>query len=181
MTLENAKELLASNGIPFETCHYANETEYWRHLILFPYVKHAKPCEVTALVVHCPNGKKNIELQFNAVDNEYLFVDLSFGGYSFELFDCQEEFLSHEILREIQVILQGQTAVIEANDLKHRRWSADAIFDRSDKDDPAFGEPGYQKAIAKIHKPLSFIQKLFHAREQYEIFDSEHYQCIIKE
>ena len=148
---------------------------------MFPYVKHAKSCKVTVIVISGKNGHKDIELQFNETENGPVFEDLFFGGYSYELFDCTEDILPDEVIRDIHSILQGQVTVIEAYDLKSCRRIADSIFVRSDHSDPLFGEPGYQKAMEKIHKPLSFFKKIFHVKEQYEIYDYENYQCVIKE
>ena len=181
MTLETAKDLLNANNIPFEICYYRDEADFYRHICLFPYLKNAKPCKVTTIVIRSKNGHKNIELQFNETKDGTVFVELYFGGFSYELFDCQEEYLSNEILREIADIREGKVTVIEANDLKKRRWIADAQFDRSDKEDPVFGELGFEKAMIKVQKPLSIFKKLFHAKIQYDIYDFESYQCIIKE
>ncbi|MBR3094009.1 MAG: hypothetical protein IKH12_00265 [Clostridia bacterium] len=180
MTLETVKDLLNSNNIPYEICHYSGEADFYRHIILFPYVKNAKSCKVTTIVIRSKNGHKNTELQFNETKDGTVFVGLFFGGYSYELFDCQEEYLSDEIIREIDDIREGRVSVIEVNNLKKSRWIGDFCFDRNDMDDPIFGEPGFEKAMRKVQKPLSFFKKLFHAKIQYEVYDFERYQCIIK-
>ncbi|MBQ9413932.1 MAG: hypothetical protein IJU16_02255 [Clostridia bacterium] len=180
MTIETVKELLNSNNISFDICHYSGEADFYRHICLFPYLKNAKPCKVTTIVIRSKNGHKDIELQFNETKGGTIFVDLYFGGYSYELFDCQDEYLSDEIIREIDGIREGRVTVIEVYNLKKCRWIGDFVFDRNDMDDSIFGEAGFEKAMKKVQKPLSFFKKLFHAKIQYDIYDFERYQCIIK-
>lgn len=132
------------------------------------------------MVIHSKNGHKDIELQFNETKDGNVFAELYFGGFSYELFGVREEYLSDEIIREIDGIREGRVSVIEVNDLKKCRWIGDSRFDRNDMDDPLFGESGFEKAMRKVQEPLSFFKKLFHAKIQYEVYDFERYQCIIK-
>ena len=180
MTLETAKDLLNANNIPFEICYYRDEADFYRHICLFPSLKNAKSCKVTVMVIHSKNGHKDIELQFNETKDGNVFAELYFGGFSYELFGVREDYLSDEIIREIDDIREGRVSVIEVNDLKKCRWIGDSRFDRNDMDDPMFGESGFEKAMRKVQKPLSFFKKLFHAKIQYEVYDFERYQCIIK-
>lgn len=179
MTLEEAKELLHKNSIPFELCEFQGEDEYWHHAALFPYTKNAKPCKVIAIIIRSMNGKKNIELQFNAVDDIFRFEELLFGDYCYEMFCYKEEILADDLIRNIMEIQQGNLMIIVANDLKKRRWLGDACFDLSDDDDE-FGKPGFQKAMQLIQKPKGSFSKLLGSKTQYEIFDWNTYQCIIK-
>ena len=159
MTLEEAKQLLRTNNIEFETLEFSKEAEYWRHRMLFPYTKNAKPCKVIAIIIKSNNEKKNIELQFNLRDNGFLFEELSFGDYCFEMFNYKEEYLAKDLLENIRRIMSGSFKVILANDLKKHRWLGDACFDMNDDDD-VFGEQEFEKAINRIKKPKSFISKL---------------------
>ena len=101
MTLQEAKDLLSKNNIYFDICKFESEAEYWHHISLFPYTKNAKNCKVIALIIMSNNGQKNIELQFNAVKNEFRFEELHFGDYSFEMFDYKLYFsfrnLAHSV------------------------------------------------------------------------------------
>ena len=65
MTFETVKAILDSNNISYEICHYSGEADFYRHIILFPYVKNAKSCKVTTIVIRSKNGHKNTELQFD--------------------------------------------------------------------------------------------------------------------
>ena len=179
MTLEEAKQLLRTNNIEFNILEFSSEAEYWRHSVLFPVTKNSKPCKVIAIIIKSNNEKKNIELQFNLRDNGFLFKELSFGDFCFEMFDCKEEYLSKDLLENIQLIMSGSFKVIIANDLKKRRWCCDICFDMNDDDDD-FGKQGFEKAINRIKKPKSFISKLKKSKMLYEIYDWNTYQSIEK-
>ena len=179
MTLEEAKQLLRTNNIEFNILEFSSEAEYWRHSVLFPDTKNAKSCKVIAIIIKSNNEKKNIELQFNLRDNGFLFEELSFGDYCFEMFDYKEEYLAKDLLENIRRIMSGSFKVILANDLKKHRWLGDACFDMNDDDD-VFGEQGFEKAVNRIKKPKSFISKLTKSKVLYEIYDWNTYQSIEK-
>jgi len=179
MTLDEAKALLTENNISFELRKYENETAYWRHTALFPYTKNARPCKVTAIVIRSNNLKKDIELQFNSVDDVFCFEELRFGDYCFEMFDYNEKMLTDDLLNHIYEIKDGSFVVIVANDIKKRCWIGDACFDLNDDDD-AFGKPGFQKAMQRIRKPKGFFSVLLKSKKQYEIFDWNTYQVVVK-
>ena len=174
-----AKKLLTENDLVFEVSDFEDEATYWHHTMLFPYTKNARNCKVLALIITSNNGKKNIELQFNAVDDDFLFEELRFGDFCFEMFDYKEEILANDLLNHINEIKGGTFSVIVANDLKNQRWLGDSCFDLKDEDD-LLGKPGFEKAIQQICAPKSFISKLLKTNKQYEIYDWNTYQCIIK-
>ena len=179
MTLDDAKVLLSENNISLEVDEYENEKEYWHHTMLFPYTKNAKNCKVFAIVIKSNNGKKNIELQFNENNGVFFFEELRFGGYCFELFDIKEGILVETLIDDIVQIQKGNLTVIEANNLNKRCWSGDAIFDLDDEDD-VFGKSGLEKAILHIKKPKGLLSKIFGSKMQYEIYDWNIYQSIVK-
>ena len=179
MTLFEAKKLLTENNLTFEISEFEDEATYWHHTTLFPYTKNARNCKVLVLIISSNNGKKNIELQFNAVDDDFLFEELCFGDFCFEMFDYKEEMLANDLLKHINKIKGGFFSVIVANDLKNKKWLADSSFDLKDDDD-LFGKHGFEKAVQKIHAPKGFISKLLKTKTQYEIYDWNTYQCIIK-
>ena len=178
MTLQEAKELLSKNNIYFDICKFENEAEYWQHITLFPYTKYAKNCKVIALIIMSNNGKKNIELQFNATENEIHFEELRFGDYGFEMFDYNEEMLANDLLDHIKEIQSGNFTVIVANNLKRKCWIGDACFNLNDDD--AFGKAGFERAMKRIKKTKGLISKLLKSSKQYEIYDWNSYQCMIK-
>ena len=61
-------------------------------------INNTRKCKVTALIIASNNKKKNIELQFNYVGNEFRFEELSFGDYCFEMFDYNEEMLANKMI-----------------------------------------------------------------------------------
>ncbi len=179
MTLNDAKILLSENNIVFDMREFESVTAYWHHVSMFPYTKNAKPYEVIALIIPSNNGRNDIELQFNANDNNLRFEELWFGGYSFEMFDCNEEMLADDLMERIKEIQSGSFVVIVANDLKNGRWLGDACFDLNDDDD-AFGRQSFEKAMRRINKPKGLLSKLFRTQKQYEIYDWNTYQRIVK-
>ena len=179
MTLNDAKILLSENNIVFDVREFESETAYWHHVSMFPYTKNAKPCKVIALIIPSNNGRNDIELQFNANDNNIRFEELWFGGYSFEMFDYNEEMIADDLLERIKEIQSGNFVVIVANDLKNSRWLGDACFDLNDDDD-AFGRQGFEKAMRRINKPKGLLSRLLKTQKQYEIYDWNTYQCIVK-
>lgn len=178
MILEEAKLLLSENNISFEICEFENEATYWRHTALFPYIKNAKECKVIALIIKSNNNKKNIELQFNSVDNEFHFEEMRFGEYGFEMFDYNQEMIAVDLLEHIKEVQSGNFLVIVANDLKRKSWLGDACFDLNDDD--LFGNPGFEKAMERINKPKTIILRLLKSQKQYEIYNWNTYQCIVK-
>ena len=179
MTLQEVKNVLFENNIPFGICEFENEAVYWHHAMKFPYTKNAEDCKVVALIIESNHGKKNIELQFNAVDDNFLFVELRFGDFCFEMFGYNEEMLANDLLDRIKNIQSGDFIVIVANDLKNRRWLGDACFDLNDDGD-VFGNQGFEKTIQEIKKPKGFVSKLLKSQKQYEIYSWRTYECIVK-
>lgn len=179
MNLIDAKTLLEKRRIPYHISQYESETEYFRHLMAFPRKDSGRKCKVTALVIPAVNGEKHIELQFNRERGEYVFEELWFGGYSFELFDHDPDLLEADILDRIGQIVEGKITVILDCDLKRKRWISDSSFDLKD-DDNVFGAPGFREAIAKIEKPKTFWQKLTRQKRQYDIFDWRTCRQILK-
>lgn len=176
MTLNEAKALLSENNISFELHEFNNEAEYWRHTILFPHTKNAKSCKVIAIIIKSNNGKKDIELQFNAVGDVFLFEELRFGDYCYEMFDYNEDMLANDLIRSILEIKQGNMIMIVLNGIRKKRLLADACFDLSDDNDVF----RFQKALQRIKKTKGLFSKLLRVKKQYEIYDWNSYQCIVK-
>ena len=179
MTLTDAKTLLEKRRIPYHMAQYENEAEYLQHLMTFPNLRQAGSCRVAALVIPAPNGVKHIELQFNRTRGEYVFEELYFGSFCFELFDYDPALLAADMLDIIGKIVDGKLTVITANDLKKKRWISDGCFDLTD-DDNVFGAPGFREAVAKIEAPKTFRQKLTGRTIQYDIYDWRTHRQIVK-
>ena len=179
MTLNDVKILLLENDIVFDVREFESEAAYFHHVAMFPYTKNSKPCKVIALIIRSNNGRIDIELQFNIEDDNIRFKELWFGDYSFEMFDCNEEMLADDLLERIREIQSGNFVVINANDIKNRRWLGDSCFDLNDND-AFFGQQGFKKAMGRINKPKGLLSRLFRTQKQYEIYDWNSYQCIVK-
>ena len=179
MTLSEAKVMLEKRRIPYQTAQYENQAEFYLHLSPFSTIAHAKSCKVIALVIPSVNGVKDIELEFDQKRGEYVFVDLFFGDFCFEMFDCDPELLEADVLDIIGQIVDGKLAVIVSNDLKRKRWVMDSSFMLTD-DDEVFGEPGFREAVAKAEAPKTFWQKLTGRKLQYDIYDWRTYRQILK-
>ena len=178
MTLNEGKELLSKNGISFETYEFDNEATYWHHTTQFPYTKNAKDCKVIILSILSKNGNKNIELQFNEVGNNFLFEELRFGSYCFEMFDSNEDTFVDDLLNHILKIKSGYFAVIIVNDLKNKKWLGDTCFDLNNDD--IFGRHDFERAIEQINKPKGLISKLLKTQICYEIYDWNTYHFVTK-
>ncbi len=180
MTLNEAKILLDKNNIIYSELHFDSVAEFRSYLSPFANSKNSGLYPVILLEISSNNNHKNIGLQFIDENNNgnYSFLDLYFGQFFYELFDCQEEFLQQTIMDEIKNIVSNDFIIIVAHDLKKAKWFSDQIFDKKETD--GFGVPGFEKAMKRIHRKKSLIAKLFGSKMQYEIYDWNTYQCIIK-
>ena len=179
MTLKQVEELLKEKDIDFSVCDFENEEEYLRHVHIFPVTKYAEDCRVKAIIIKCNNGYKNLELQFNEVDGEYIFIELLFGEFCFDMFENQNEFLANDLIFNIYQVLSEQIAIIVKNDLKKKRWLSDDCFILNEED-PIFGEPAFFRALSYIQRPKNFIENKLTGKMQYEIYTANSYQCIIR-
>ena len=179
MRLEEAKRVIASRNYEFRVDEYKTESDFLRHIYLFPDLKDASDCRVRSLVIPCRNEHKNIELQFNEIDGEFYFVEMLFGDFCFEMFECPEEYLADEILDIVYQVISEQLAIILKNDLKRKKWISDDCYVLSDED-PVFGEPAFIMAINKIQRPKTPVEKLVNSQIQYEIYSYGAYQCIVR-
>ena len=178
MNIFQVKELLQANSIPFEEYEFENEAEFLKHILSNPYTKNTKMNKFYALIIHSRNGKRHIELEFEEKDGDFVFWDLWFGGFCLEFFNCNIR--ADDLLDEIRQMMLGNRGVIIKNNAKNNRWSADAQFDLDDEDDVAFGKRGFEKAVKRIRKKKSFIEKLLGISHSYEIYDWNIYEHIIK-
>lgn len=179
MTLTEAKTLLERKRIPYQTALYESEAEYLRHLMPSPYTQNIPKCKVTALVIPSVNGVKNIEMQFNRVRGQYLFEELWFGSFCFDLYNHDPDILEADLLDIIGRIVDGKMAVIECYNLKRKRWVSDSSYDLTD-DDNVFGAPGLRDALKKIDAPRTFWQKLTGQKLQYDIYDWRTHRRVVK-
>ena len=177
MTIEHVKSMLMERRIPFLIFDYDNEEEYLKHVHKYPELKYAQPCRVKVIVIECFNGYKNLEIQFNEEDGEFLFIELLFGEYCFDMYENQNEFTPNDLMYNIHQVLSEQLAIIVKNDIKRERWISDDCYVLND-DDPIFGEPAFFAAVGYINRPHRFYESLKSPRYQFEIYTANSYQCI---
>ena len=178
MNLFQVKELLKANAIPFEEYEFENEAEFLKHILSNPYTKNTKTSKFYALIIYSQNGKRHIELEFEEKDGDFVFWDLWFGEICLEYFNYNISV--DDLLDEIRQMMMGNRGVIIRNNAKNNRCIADAQFDLDDDDDDLFGKQGFEKAVKSIRKKKSFIKKLLGISNNYEIYDWNTYEHIVK-
>lgn len=176
MNINEIKTILEENSIQFYEAEYSSEKEYFKHAFMFSNVNKASSCRVKVLVIESKNSYKNIELQFNDVKDDVIYVEMNFGGYIFDTFDCKPELLAEMLLKNIFDVMSGKMRVVIANNLKKKCWCGDALFDMTDSE----SKESYLKAVEKIESPKGFFDKLFNVEIQYEIFDWNTYNLLKK-
>ena len=122
MKLIDVKKLLDDNGYKYTQTIVPSRAEFYRK-------KGFSPSEDTGafvlLSIPNPNHQIDIQIIFNDATENSDSSDLEFGGYWYELFDCEENYVAQELLTEIQRILNGNTHIIFASTVKkgmHWRW-----------------------------------------------------------
>lgn len=180
MTLTEAKTLLDTNGIRYSESHFNCIAEFESHISSFTFPDSIEECASAILTVASSNNYRNIELLFIDEEHEgdYFFYDLYFGQYCYELFDYFEEDEDQPqlLIDHINQIISNNTAVIIRNDLSRKIWDGDAIFEKN----IASELQAFEKAKRRIQTKKGIIGKLFGIKTQYEIYDWNTYQCIIK-
>lgn len=176
MTLAAVKDTLSKHEVSFTQVEYDCEKSYLQHVVMFPNIKNTSPHKVTALVIQSKNGKKDLELQFVFKNGDFIFRELWFGSYCYEMFDYNEEQLSDALLSNISEAMQGRISVIVSNNLKKRKWNADAgfvLYDDGDKSE-------FENAVRRIENKKPLIDRLFKAEYQYEIYNWDSYRLVIQ-
>ena len=172
MNLNRAKALLSGKGIPFHTEEYGCEADFWKHILLFPYTKNAADCKVITIVINSNNKHKHLELQFVKTEEDYTFRELWFGNYSFEALDYEPDILEDTILSHIEDVMSGDLAAFAINDLNKKQWIGDGLYEKNG---------GYAEKLRRdALKPKSWAQKIRNMKLQYEFYDWDNYEKIIK-
>jgi len=179
MTLEEVEVLLEDNNYSYKIYDYDSESDYFRHVYIYPDLKNLSDCRVKAIVIECNNGYKNIELQFNESDGCFEFIEMLFGEFCFDMCECEPQFLANALLSNLYQVLAEEIAIITRNDITKKKWLDDACFSLYD-DDPVFGEPGFFMALQNIQRPKSVIEEKLTTKKQFEIYTANSYQCIIR-
>ena len=106
MKLSDVKKLLDENGYTYTQTIVLSRAEFYRQ-------KGFNPSEDTGafvlLSIPNPNHQIDIQIIFDDTTENPDFSDLEFGGYWYELFDCEEKYVAQELLTEIQRIINGNS------------------------------------------------------------------------
>ena len=179
MTLKEVTDLLENKEIEYSLCEYENEEAFLKHIYVFPDLKNAQDYKVCALTIKSNNGYKDIVLQFNNINGVYLFDEMLFGEFCFEMYSCEERFLAEALLNNIYQVESESIAIIVTNDLTKKHWIKDDCFYLIE-DDPYFGEPAFFRELARIQRPKTSFEKKMSTQKQYEVYTYNSYQCIVR-
>lgn len=172
MKLNYVIELLSSKRIPFEIVEYACVGDFGKHIMLFPSVEKAPLSKAVAVVIKSNNKHKNLELLFIESEEGWLFENLWFGEYSFDAFEYEPDILEEKVLSDIESVVSGDYIAFCVNDLKRKRWLGNGLTKKN-------GEYA-EKVRQNMLKPKSWIEKISRTQKQYELYDWNNYQIIIK-
>lgn len=177
MKLIDVKKLLDDNGYKYTQTIVPSRAEFYQQ-------KGFNPSKDTGafilLSIPNPNHRIDIQIIFSDTTNNPDFSDLEFGGYWYELFDCEESYVAQELLTEIQRIINGNTHIIFASMVKkgvHWRW--DGKYD--DLPDAEMNSmDAFRDTVEKIRAPKSWWKRLTCKTYIYEIFNWTSYEKIVK-
>ena len=174
MKLIDVKKLLDDNGYTYTQTIVSSRAEFYRQKGFNP-----SKDTVAFVLISIPNPNHQIDIQiiFNDATENPDFSDLEFGGYWYELFDCEEKHVAQELLIEIQRIINGSTHIIFASTVKNGvLWRWDGKYDNlSDAEMNTF-----HNTVEKIKSPKSWWRRLTGRTDIYEIFNWTSYEKIIK-
>ena len=175
MRLDEVEALLDNHNLEYKLSLIGNRGEFYRNK---GFLEAKDDTAFILLTIPNPNHAKNIELIFKTADDNPEFSDLEFGGHWYELFDCQEEQLPSELLKEIKDILSGRLYIIIARDNKTLAWLFDGAYLDSPDEDQNDME-AFRKMMNRIKHPKGWWKKLRGKTTQYEVFSWESYESII--
>lgn len=177
MKLIEVKKLLEDNGYTYKQTVISSRAELYRQKGFHPSVDTGA---FVLLSIPNPNHEKDIQIIFNDTTEDPDFYDLEFGGFWYELFDCEEEQLPQELLAEIQRIINGSTYVIFASTIKKGiHWTWDGVYYDLPGDEMNSMD-AFRDAVSKIKSPKNWWKKLTGKTDIYEIFSWTNYERIIK-
>lgn len=177
MKLSELKQLLDDNSYNYTQTVIPSRAEFYRQKGFCPSIDTGV---FTLLTIPNPNHEKDIQIIFNDATENPVFYDLEFGGFWYELFDCEEEYLPQELLNEIQRIVSGSTYVIFACTVrKGIHWNWDGVYyDLPDDEMNSMDE--FRNTVSKIKSPKSWWKKLTGKTDMYEVFNWTSYERITK-
>lgn len=177
MKLIDVKKLLDDNGYTYTQTIVSSRAEFYRQK---GFNSSKDTGAFILLSIPNPNHQIDIQIIFNDVTENPDFIDLEFGGYWCELFDCEENYVAQELLTEIEGIVNGSTHVIFASIFKkgiHWRWCGKYV-DLPDAEKNNMDS--FHNHVAKIKSPKSWWKRLIGRTDVYEIYNWKSYERIVK-
>ena len=166
MTLEEGRQFLAGEGIPYTELNFENENRYWAEVSCWNTRNQGRDEPVTVLRIEAPNGRRHLDMEFLGGE----FLDLWFGGFSFELWESED--LRGDLLYYIRQIMAGQGWCAIAVDLKTERFAGDGYFPVEE------GNITFQEELQWRYAPKTAIERLFRAPILHELYDWNEYHRI---
>lgn len=166
MTLEEGRQLLAREGLPFIELRFETERDFFSAVCPWAVTAAGRKAPVTVLRAEAPNGRRHLELQFM----EDRLVDLFFGGFSFELWEESDP--EKALLESIRLVTGGQSWVSITVNAKTNRWMGDGWFPVND------GSGTLRQALSKLECPRAWWKRLPGSRRIYEVYDWNEYHRI---
>ncbi len=177
MKLIDVKKLLDDNGYTYTQTIVPSRAEFYGQ----KGFNQSEDTEAFVLLsIPNPNHHIDIQIIFKDATENPDFIDLEFGGYWYELFDCEEKYVAHELLTEIQRIINGRTYIIFASMMKKGvHWCWDGKYDNlPDAEMNSMGT--FHNTVKKIKSPKSWWEKLTCKTRIYEIYNWTSYEKIVK-
>ncbi|MBQ7915392.1 MAG: hypothetical protein IJ315_01220 [Firmicutes bacterium] len=179
MTLLEVRTLLYKHELPFEEIIYSRKEEFLKEYFGYICSKDTENAKVAILMIRNENHNKHLLLEFNLEGQDYIFQNLYFGAFDYEMFNYNENMLPVDLINNIKTVMDGKQYIINVINLKKKKWCADARFvisEDPDEDDSL----GLSKAVRKIEQPKSWLQKLLKMQYQYEIYNWNNYRGITR-
>ena len=175
MNIDEAKKLLTDKGLSFIEKDFATQREYWEHCSEFWHMELASTSpdsRMKALVIPCANGKKDIELEFKMKDGGFVFSDLLFGSFSFEIveFLSEGETVEGEIMKYLPDLLENRYTILTVNQV-----GRGVILDSYR---PDITKEAREKLLKAYGSAFSFWGKLFKRRFIAEVYDRDTYETV---
>lgn len=176
MNILQVEKLLSEHNFTFDKRIYKNANAFFSENFKFFNRTVESENEIAALIIKSNNRKTNIVLQFNKNSDVFVFYNMYFGCFDFELFNTEEECLEDSILNAVSCITAEKHKFIAVYNLKSKKMIFDCRLDLSEHEEKEY----YQDLKMKIDKTKSFLKRLIGAETMYEEYDWDSYSSLIK-
>lgn len=163
-------DLLDENGYSYKV-YYIDDKEFYAAKGCCN-IKQYESVLIKVVSIKNPNHSLNLDFTLYNRNNNFVVYDLWFGGYSFELFDFDDDDLADVILDNIKTVVGNKMHIIFARNAKTDKWFCDCAFYECD-DDFEDDMDDYEDTMKRIRKKIGRTDK-------YEVYTWKDYECIIK-